>query len=290
MRSNIKPENRRLLEAIEYIDGDIVLGVLGGLKDPVENYESGEYKKPSPFKHWRQFTALAACLLLLSAAIPVLNYAVQRFGTGTWDGNAGAGSEELEVPTQAETQALETENEITETEIIDSGFDKYLESFADMSAYEIYAEVLKGGWVVIGEDRSDFTAGGELWFDFFEKSQKGDPAVALVAKYNPNYSRDDINEAVIFLTEIVYNGDSFYHKCIFSLTNEIIAQGEYKFLKKDEYNYVANGQEIHSEAYILTNNIATTWQEGYDEIFSSKMPDVSFWKENEVPVSLHKYK
>jgi hypothetical protein len=159
-----------------------------------------------------------------------------------------------------------------------------------MSADEIYAEVLKGGWVVIGEDRSDFTAGGELWFDFFEISQKGDPAVALVAKYNPNYSRDDINEAVIFLTEIVYNGDSFYHKCIFSLTNEIIAQGEYKFLKKDEYNYVANGQEIHSEAYILTNNIATTWQEGYDEIFSSKMPDVSFWKENEVPVSLHKYK
>ena len=81
MRSNIKPENRRLLEAIEYIDEDIVLGVLGGLKDPVENAVHGEYKKPSPFKHWKQFSALAACLLLLSAAFPVLNYAVQRFGT-----------------------------------------------------------------------------------------------------------------------------------------------------------------------------------------------------------------
>ena len=81
MRSNIKPENRRLLEAIEYIDEDIVLGVLGGLKDPVEKEVHGEYQKPSPFKHWKQFTALAACLLLLSAAFPVLNYAVQRFGT-----------------------------------------------------------------------------------------------------------------------------------------------------------------------------------------------------------------
>ena len=113
MRSNIKPENRRLLEAIEYIDEDIVLGVLGGLKDPVENAVHGEYQKPSPFKYWKQLTALAACLLLLSAAFPVLNYAVQRFGTGIWEGNAGAGTEELEMLTQPETQALETENEIT---------------------------------------------------------------------------------------------------------------------------------------------------------------------------------
>ena len=170
MRTNIKPENRRLLEAIEYIDEEIILGVLAGLKQPAENYEPGEYQKPSPFKYWRQFTAMAACLLLLSAAFPVLNYAVQRFGTGIWEGNAGAGTEELEMPTQPETQALETENEITEAEVIDSGFDKYLEAFANMSADDIYAEVLKGGWVVIGEDNSDFAAGKELWHDFFDKS------------------------------------------------------------------------------------------------------------------------
>ena len=82
--------DKRLLGALDYIDERFIAEV-------TESYTfeaPGEYKrdKKTVFRAYRQFAALAACLLLLSAAIPVLNYAVQRFGTGTWDGNAGAGS------------------------------------------------------------------------------------------------------------------------------------------------------------------------------------------------------
>lgn len=283
--------DKRLLGALDYIDERFIAEV-------TESYTfeaPGEYKrdKKTVFKAYRQFAALAACLLLLSAAFPVLNYAVQRFGTGIWEGNAGAGTSEIEMPTPTETQALNTEPEMTqvlETEpaetqaaVIDSGFDKALERYADMSAEEIYADVLKGGWVVIGEDNSDFVAGKELWHDFFEKSQKGEPVVVLVAKYSPNYSRDDIKEPVFVLKEIVYNGDLFYQKTIFSLTNEIDSQGEYRYLKSEGVEYVANGKPIYNEAYYLTNDSTWTWRDGLTEMFSQDAPsDRSFWKENHV--------
>lgn len=292
MKANIdiKPENRRLLEAVEYIDEDIVLGVLSELKLP----KAGSEKKSARiFRQAKHIALIAACALLLGAAIPIVNYILPMLGTAI-GGSAGAGSSELETPVPTETvaletdpeitQTLETEPEITEAELIDSGFDKELERFADMSGAEIYAEVLKGGWVVIGEDRSDFAAGSELWLDFYEKSQKGESAVVLVAEYSPNYSRDGITEAVIFLKEIVFDGNLYNYKCIFSLTNEIDSQGEYKYLIKDNY-----GKIIHDEAYFLTNNNSWTWKAARHEMFSSTIPAVSFWNESDVLFVLTKY-
>ncbi len=257
MRSNIKPENRRLLEAIEYIDEDIVLGVLAGLKNPVEKEVHGEYKKPSPFKHWKQFTAFAACLLLLSASIPVLNYAVQRFGTGIWEGNAGAGTSELEMPTLEETQTLETEAEITEAEVID--FDKALERYADMSAEEIYADVLKGGWIVKGPGYlGDLKAGKDLLDNFLIKTQDGEPATVLLAKY---YT---VNGKSIYLYEIVYNGDTFNLK-LFNCQNDVIDfQGEYEYLKKGTVEYTEHGELYVSEGYYLTNSDSVRWDMLYN--------------------------
>lgn len=292
MKNNKVFDDKRLLGVLDGVDQKYIAEAL-------ESYDIAEPQKVRKAPVYRRVAILAACLLLITAAFPIVNYVLPRFGI-TFGGNAGAGTEELETPTPTENEFLETEPEMTQTletepttieaEILDSGFDKYLEAFENMSADEIYAEVLKGGWVVIGDGNSDFAAGEELWLDFFEKSQKGESAVALIAEYIPNYSRDDIKKPVFFLSEIVFDGDLYYYKCIFSLTYETIAQGEYKFLKKDEYNYVANGKEIHSEAYILTNDFATTWKEGFDEFFSSKIPDVSFWDENEVPVILYKYR
>ena len=85
--------DKRLLGALDYIDERFIAEV-------TESYifeAPGEYKrdKKTVFKAYRRLAALAACLLLISAAIPVLNYAVQVFGTGIWEGNAGAGSETL---------------------------------------------------------------------------------------------------------------------------------------------------------------------------------------------------
>lgn len=86
MRSNIKPENRRLLEAIEYIDGDIVLGVLGELKPPKENNRTSYAR----FRHLKHIALIAACALLFGAIIPVVNLVLPMLGITT-DGGAAAG-------------------------------------------------------------------------------------------------------------------------------------------------------------------------------------------------------
>ena len=294
--------DKRLLGALDYIDERFIAEV-------TEDYESFEVPgvyKPNKRAHrraYRQFAAMAACLILLTSAFPVVGKFLAGKGVnlGGWGGNAGAGTSELEMPTPTETQALNTEPEMTqvlETEpaetqaaVIDSGFDKALERYADMSAEEIYADVLKGGWVVIGEDNSDFAAGKDLWLDFFEKSQKGEPAVVLVANYIPNYEYRNIKQDIMCLHEIIYNGELFSHKHLDTLPNETISQKEYKFLKNDKIEYTANGELFSSEAFFLTNDDTWKWQDGHNEIFSSKMPVISFWKENVVLVSfINKYK
>ena len=51
----------------------------------------------TPLKHWRQFVALAACILLLSIASPLVNYIAEVISNF----NAGAGSGTTEATTQA---------------------------------------------------------------------------------------------------------------------------------------------------------------------------------------------
>jgi hypothetical protein len=249
--------DKRLLGALDYIDERFIAEV-------TESYTfeaPGEYKrdKKTVFKAYRRLAALAACLLLLSAAFPVLNYAVQRFGTGIWEGNAGAGTEGLEVPTQPETQALETENEITEAEVIDSGFDKYLEAFANMSADEIYAEVMKGGWIVKGPSYlGDLEAGKDLLDSFFIKTQNGEPSSVLYARYF--YNSNDNGESSIYLYEIIYDGEFYNHKAFSCQDDTIFHQHKYKFLKKGKVEFTENGQSYFSEAYFLTNTDWITWE------------------------------
>lgn len=281
MRSNIKPENRRLLEAIEYIDEDIVLGVLGELKDPAEKEVHGEYKKPSPFKHWKQLTALAACLLLLSAAFPVLNYAVQRFGIGTWEGNAGAGTSELETPTPTETEALETE-----AEIIDSPYPRTIDAYpADMSIKAIYDDVQKGGWVVMDwMTPKSFIAGEGLWADFISKIDVGESASILIADYLYYYIDSGVGSdnirlkdrmPTIYLMEIVYDGKFFSYKRLDCNKDIITDEGEYSYLITDIYEYndtTVSGKSVKKQAtvYCLTNDKLWTYESFYDALFNEE--------------------
>ena len=218
----------------------------------------GEYKrdKKTVFRAYRQFAALAACLLLLSAAFPVLNYAVQRFGTGTWAGNAVAGTSELEVPTLEETQTLETEAENTEAEILNSGFDKYLEAFADMSADEIYAEVLKGGWVVIQDTNCENIVAIELWTEFLNAVEQGKECSVLIAYYSDHVTikfvgADDEQYAgisQIVLTEVKYDGNKYVKSTKWF-------HPDYKNFYSSEYSYLLNERSPFTDrtTYYLAN-------------------------------------
>ena len=261
-------KDTRLLEALDYIDQDLIgeIAVKLNFEESAVLTEEPVMTWRTPFKHWKRMLATVACLLLLSAAFPVLDYAVQRFGTGIWEGNAGAGTEEIEVPTQPETQALETE-----TEVID--FDKALERYADMSAEEIYADVLKGGWVVIKDLYSKDVWAPELWLLFLNNVEQGNPATVLIAYYLeyspvkledlekseiPYYSstvlyqyttqHTFVDGAVIILTKLEYNGETFvrYEKGYNPKYNCI--SNEYLYLHNEPS---PNGK---SENYYLSND------------------------------------
>ena len=198
--------DKRLLGALDYIDERFIAEV-------TESYTfeaPGEYKrdKKTVFRAYRQFAALAACLLLISAAFPVLNYAVQRFGTGIWEGNAGAG-----------------ESSDVELNEYGSPYERAIDAYpADMPAEEIYADVLKGGWVVGNITNFGAEIGIELWIDFYNNVTSGKEARILIAEYwdsNPYFDALDIsyNKELngIKLLEIVFDGQQYTVNCKYSL-------------------------------------------------------------------------
>ncbi len=172
MSTNIKPENRRLLEAVEYIDENIVLGVLSELRMPKEKHTDPVMTWRTPLKHWKSIAALAACVILLAFASPMASFISQVVSnfTSVAGGNAGAGTSELEMPTTAES------------EVIDSPYERSIYAYPEgMSAEEIYADVLKGGWVVNTD--YEIVGGEKLWEDFLSKADNKTEASVLIASY-----------------------------------------------------------------------------------------------------------
>ena len=70
MSMNIKPENRRLLEALDYLDDSIVADMLAEIKVP----DSGKSPRVRPLRY---ILALAASVLLLGAVIPLMTYIIE---------------------------------------------------------------------------------------------------------------------------------------------------------------------------------------------------------------------
>ena len=90
--------DRRLLQAIDMIDPKFVAEVFDDLKVP-KNYQA-EYTKPSPFKHWKQYLAAAACILLLSFLIPTFSYVSEVIGSIV----AGTGASTTEMTEDFESR------------------------------------------------------------------------------------------------------------------------------------------------------------------------------------------
>jgi hypothetical protein len=83
---NERINNRRIFEAIELIDPAYIDEMFDGMKVP-ERKEVSDGEKKNPFKHWKPIAAMAACLILLSAVIPLLGYLIPDLNFG---GEAGA--------------------------------------------------------------------------------------------------------------------------------------------------------------------------------------------------------
>ena len=222
--------DKRLLGALDYIDERFIAEV-------TESYTfeaPGEYKrdKKTVFKAYRQFAALAACLLLLSAAFPVLNYAVQRFGTGIWEGFAGAGSENVEDP-------------------------DFLNYSSDMSVDEVLADVIEKGYVVISN--GECISGRGKWDDFLKSIENGDPATVKMAthysldlvssgNYGQHINTEDYPQ--IFLGMLSYNGESYNYVYDAQYGDDWVFEYEYKYLLSEPYDLTEDGLGAGIQYYV----------------------------------------
>ena len=72
MRSKIKPQNRRLLEALCYIDEEVIADVLADITVPEPSAPLP--RKKAVIRSIKYAALLAACALLVSAVFPIVSY------------------------------------------------------------------------------------------------------------------------------------------------------------------------------------------------------------------------
>ena len=84
--------DRRLLAALDYIDQKYIDDVFSIIKEPEAAGEPENMTWRTPFKHWKSLAALAACILLLSIASPLVGYIAQVITD--WAAAAGSGTTE----------------------------------------------------------------------------------------------------------------------------------------------------------------------------------------------------
>lgn len=184
--------DKRLLGALDYIDEKYIAEV-------TEDYEafevSGIYKpnKRTLFRTYRQFVALASCLILLSAAFSMIYYVLPQIGIdiGNWGGNAGAGSENVDNT-------------------------DYFNYSSRLSVDEVLADVIKNGYFVISDGKC--ISGAEQWDAFIKSVENGEPYTIRIAYHESYelaasiYSEDSKyldDFPLICLREVQYNGETF---------------------------------------------------------------------------------
>lgn len=222
---NIQTEsnNKRLLEALDHVDIKYVAELVDGLRLPKP--EDGR-KGIRTFRHAKQLALIAACALLLGAAIPTVQYVLPMVNA-VLGGNAGAGTEELDS--------------LYDTQTIDLEFEKALESFSNMSGEEIYAEVLKGGWIVQDVDISSmFDAGEDIWQEFLISVENTKPITVLFADFS-----EDI-DAYTRLSKICYDGKTF------TITQQIHDHGSVIETKVKNFKYFLRSRW---PCYFFANNL-----------------------------------
>jgi hypothetical protein len=261
MDIEMKLRKRQMLESLDYIDDDLISSTLKKIKPDFAAAEPEKMTWRTPLKYWKRFVALAACLVLLSCAIPLISYILPSIGR-IFTGNAGAGSDEY------------------------SDYDPYTDSAVfdypvDMPAVEIYADVLTGGWLVTYVTDFDSAnikavAGEGLWEEFHSKVQKGEPAVFRKAFYvEKNNSRNHLPEGVepdgnpvISLTEVVYDGEKYYFS-----HRDMLPSYSHDYSVVKAYTYLRLSLKMNErdkQFYFLTNDPDLRW---WSPLLSTSSPD-----------------
>ena len=202
--------------------------------------------------------------------------------------NTQSPSEQINSPDTTEIEPLTVETEsntepVTEAQTIpeETGPDPWnpdsiIFSYpSSMPALEIYADVKKGGWVVF--NGNFIMAGDNIWNEFYEKVSKGEPATVNIAKYYTLDKSTIAPEALpyyekeypkIFLTEVIYDGETFKSMTRYSIQNGIESRGEYPYLVKSEETPSSSTAKYgYSVTYFLCDRNDLTYNQIMDSFF-----------------------
>lgn len=243
MNYEMKMRKRQILDALDYIDDDLISGVLKKIKPDNAPTEEPVRTWRTPFKHSKLYIVLAACLLLLSLASPVASFITRTISNVT----SAAG-------------------------FFESEFDKELDRFSDMSADEIYEEVIKGSWCVQNMGGC-LQYGIDLWFSFLNSVEKGERAKVWFALYNDDAYNpdkyldltDDMPQSIIpgiYLAEITFDGEKFTKRivsCYPHAPDYSVKASEYE---TKEYSFLYASEDYHNPTenvqFILSNDESVT--------------------------------
>ena len=183
--------NRRLLEVIELLDSKYVEEMFDDLKVP-QRQEEPKITLRSPFKHWKHFVALVACILLLSVASPLVSYIAEVIR----DFNAGAGSGTTEEMSESESKELhELFPDYTPAPLSEKRLEELSKVLPVLSSDDEWTQY---AWRVRNY-LGDFNG----CFCFYSDGHLQYEETKIIADY-------EFTRSTSFTLEVVYNGEKMY--------------------------------------------------------------------------------
>ena len=222
----------RLLEALEFIDDEyIVSAARYKMKYEAQPAEPPVMTWRTPFKHWRQFVALAACILLLSIASPLVSYIAEVIR----DFNAGAGSGTTEEVADNESKELyELFPDYTPAPLSEKRVEELSKVLPVLSSDDEWTQYV---WRV-----QNYLGDFNGCFCFYSDGHLQYEETKIIAGY-------EFTRSTSFTLEVVYNGEIMY-------MNEAYDKG---YLTRDEIGMMAAYHErVRRNIVTLTPPETTT--------------------------------
>jgi len=171
-------------------------------------------------KRKKRIAVIFLCLFFVFAVFAIAGCTAEMSDESTSDISERlecviTGTEKPFETDQTEAETLETDVSSTETIIsesefteIDSGFDRAIVLYADMSLEDIYADVINGGWCIIESVTVD--SGVERLSEFYANTLLKSHDKILLASIE---RKNDTDITGITLYELSYHGYFTYREC-----------------------------------------------------------------------------
>lgn len=157
---------------------------------------------------------------------------------------------ETELDGDSTSNVIETTDEIS-MPALDSEQGTDTSFPGNMSADEVFAQINSDEYVALY--CGDLLSGGEIWYDFLDKSSRGEDASVLIVNYYPPQGQYD-EASSIFLEEIRFNGGTYEYLLSSYPNNDGSAT-------RHEYKYIVKYDLADEDVYILVNKDSYSYEQ-----------------------------